>query len=254
MKKLLPVLMFFCALLMMWTAPIQAKELRVGLGELDYPPFYFEKDGNLHGAAIEITQHIAQKLGHTLVFRRYPWARVQLYLKTGDVDAVILYFKTPEREKDVVFTDIPHLYESSSLFVAKGTETPFNGTLSDLWSYRFGNVRGYSHGKEYDGAEYLNKHIVNNETLLIRMLVKGRIDIAVGNKPAIIMYAKQEGLHDKITFLTPPIDKAPNFFAFSKSRKDAAGLAKEFSTEVKKIIASERYQHILKRYGLDLPE
>ena len=108
MKKLLPVLMFFCALLMMWTAPIQAKELRVGLGELDYPPFYFEKDGNLHGAAIEIAQHIAQKLGHTLVFRRYPWKRVQLNLKTGDVDAAILYFKTPEREKTLLFSQ-PYL-------------------------------------------------------------------------------------------------------------------------------------------------
>jgi ABC-type amino acid transport substrate-binding protein len=57
-----------------------------------------------------------------------------------------------------------------------------------------------NNGNEYNGAEHLKKNAVNSEKNLIRMLIKGRIDIAVGNKPTIFMYAKKEGLHDKIAF------------------------------------------------------
>jgi len=241
-------------LIITWSVQIQAKELKVGLGELDYPPFYFQKGGKYYGAAIEIAQYIAEKLGHTLSFERYPWRRVQFYLRTGKIDMVVLYFKTPEREKYVEYTDTPHLYESSYLIVSKGTEISYNGNLKELQSYKFGNVRGYSHGDKYNNASYLNKQHVNNEKLLIRMLLAERFDIAVGNKAVVNMYAKQEKLHDKISFLIPPIDKGPNFFAFSKVRKDANELVQAYSTEIRNFITTDAYRQILKKYGFDVPK
>ena len=53
------------------------------------------------------------------------------------------------------------------------------------------------------------------------MLIGGRFDIAIGNKPAILMQAEQVDLEDKITFLKPTVDNGPNYFAFSKARNDA---------------------------------
>jgi len=247
------VLSILLALFMWFALPVQAKELKVGLGELDYPPFYFVKDGTLHGAAIEIARQVSKKLGHTLVFKRYPFARLQAMLKQGKIELMILYFKTPDRQKDAVYTDLPHIYESSHLFTVKGAEISFGGALADLNSYSFGNVRGYSHGKDYDGADFLNKHAVRNEQTLLRMLIGGRFDIAVGNKPAILMYARQKGLDDKITFLTPTIDEGPNYFAFSKARRDAEELAKEFSFAVQEFIDTGEYRQILEKYDFDVP-
>ena len=252
-SKLFSIVIIF-GLIITLSVQIQAKELKVGLGELDYPPFYFQKNGEYYGAAIEMAQYLAEKLGHSLVFERYPWGRVQSYLRTGEIDMVALYFKTPERAKYVEFTDTPHLYESSYLIISKGTEISYNGTLKDLQSYNFGDVRGYFHGDKYNNASYLNKQHVNNEKQLIRMLLRERFDIAVGNKAVVNMYAKQEELEDEISFLIPPIDKGPNFLAFSKVRKDANRLSQDFSSEIRKFITTDTYRQILKKYGLVVPK
>jgi len=253
-KIRLVFLIFFCMSVPVVSATIQAKELIVGLGELDYPPFYFEENGTLQGAAVEIAQHISDKLGHTLVYKRFPWSRVQYSLQRGDIDMMILYFKTPEREKDAVFTDFPHIFESSYLVVAKDSRISYEGNLQKLRSHTFGNVRGYSHGKEYDGANFLDKRAIDNEILLLRMLVRARLDIAVGNKPVILGYAKQENLQDKIKFLSPSIDKGANYFAFSRARKDASELAKEFSNEVDKFRLTDAYNNILTKFDFDVPD
>lgn len=237
-----------------WLVPsVEAKELKVGLGELDYPPFYFMDDETLKGAAVEIAQQISGKLGHQLIYKRYPFARLQLLLQQGKIDLMILYFKTPAREKDAVYTELPHIYESSYLFTAKGAGLSFTGNLEDLSAYKFGNVRGYSHGKDYDGAEYLDKQPVGDEQTLLRMLIGGRFDIAVGNKPAILMQAKQTGLEDAITFMVPTVDNGPNYFAFSKARSDAQELAREFSIAIREFIDTDTYREILKKYGFDVP-
>lgn len=233
------------------TAPVGAEVLRVGLGELDYPPYYFFEDGAYQGAAIEIAQEVAQALGHTLVFRRFPWKRVQASLRAGRIDMVILYFKTPERERDAVFTDISHLNEASYLFVTSGSNIAYNGSLSSLGSYRFGNVRGYSHGAEYDNARGLYKHLVTDERLLIKILLGGRIDIGVGNKAAVLMYAERDRVRNQITFLHPPIDEGRDYIAFSRARADAEVLAKAYSQQIRGLIATPRYQEILERYGVD---
>jgi len=229
-----------------------ATELKVGLAELDYPPYYFETDGQYDGAAVEISQTIAQSLGYKLVFLRFPWKRIQTLLHSGAVEMMILYFKTPERAKDVIYVDVPHIYESSDLFVAKGSEIKFNGHLSDLVSYRFGNVSGYSHGKEYDNADALHKQEVNNEQQLVRILTNGRIDIGVGNKPVIIRYAERLGVNDKIRFLEPPIDIGANYIAFSKARKDAQKLADEFSAQLGAYIKTAEYKAVLNKYSFTI--
>lgn len=252
--RLFASIFIFCFSLTTWNASGHAKDLKIGLGELDYFPFYFQKNGVMQGAAVEIAQHIANKLGHTFVFKRHPWKRVQLYLKNGKIDMMILYFKTSERKKDVIYTDLPHINESSSLFVATGAKITSSGSLKNLQSYSFGNVRGYSHGKTYDNADYLSKQIVKNEISLIRMVARGRIDFGVGNKPVILEYARREGLHTKITFITPPIDDGENYFAFSRARNDAAELAANFSIEVEKFKGTEGYRKILLKYGFAIPE
>ena len=249
MNKFLGVL-FFYGLLCIWPVASYAKELKVGIGLINYPPYYFEKDGVMQGAVLEISQHIADKLGHTLVFEQLPWPRIQLYLRSGEIDMVILYFKTPEREKYVIYTDTPHIYDASYLFTKKGTAIHFNGNLNSLRDYHFGHVRGYSHGAEYDNATQFHKQVAGEEKQLIRMLLNDRVEVAVGNKAVINVHANEEGVLDELSFLSPPIDIAPVYFAFSKSKIDSSSLAHDFSKQIKELLATKEYQQILKKYGL----
>jgi len=229
---------------------VQAKELKVGIGNIYYPPYYFEQDGVMHGAVIEMAQHIAANLGHTLVFEQYPWSRIQLYLRQGTIDMVILYFKTPARQADVIYTDIPHIYDSSYLVSKRGAAIEFDGDLSKLKHYKFGNVRASSHGVAYDSAKGLSKLLAVDEVQLLRMLLRARIDLAIANKAVLSMHAQHAGVFDKINFMYPPIDVAPAFFAFSKAKPAAKQLAKQFSIEIKKLITTEKYQKILNKYQL----
>jgi len=232
---------------------VQPKELIVGLAELDYAPFYFEKDNQFHGAALEIAEEIATSLGHKLVFKRFPWKRVQAYLRSGTIDMMILYIKTPERAVDVIYTEIPHIFESSDLFILNEANVPYINSVNDVLSYKFGNVRGYTHGIEYDEANDLYKHQVSNEKQLIDILIHQRIDIAVGNKAVILRYAESKGVRSQIRFLSPAIDNGPNYIAFSKARNDAQQLSDEFSIALKKFIKTEEYRKILTKYHFDIP-
>lgn len=118
------------------------KVIQVGLGSLDYPPFYFEEKDKMKGAAVEISETIASRLGYRLDYKRYPWKRVQKLLASGNIEMMILYFKTPEREKDAYFTDTPHINESSYLFVRKGITIDYPAWQTgqsqrfDIWQYQ----------------------------------------------------------------------------------------------------------------------
>lgn len=228
---------------------LKAESLKVGLGELDYPPFYYVNDDKITGIAIEIAQEVARRSGYTLDYHRVPWKRLQYKLREGSLDMVILYFKTQERARDVIYTDIPHVYENSYIVVPKTMQLQFDGSLRSISDKQFFYVRGYSHGKDFDSADYLNKQTVNNETELLRRITSGRPFIGVGNKPALLMYSEQAKLSDKIRFLEPPIDRGENYMAFSKKRSDAKVLAALFSKHFKQYSETEDYQKVLSKYG-----
>ena len=78
-------------------------------------------------------------------------------------------------------------------------------------------------------------------------------DIAVGNKPAILMQAKKSGLEGEITFLAPTVDNGPNYFAFSRARDDANELAQEYTNGIREFIDTPAYRNILEKYGFDVP-
>lgn len=234
-----------------FTMNVQAKQLKVGIGLVNYPPFNFEKEGKRQGAVIEIFQYITKQLGYDIIYEQSPWSRIQLYLQNGNIDIAIHCFKTPEREKFMVFTDTPHIFDTSYLFTKRDSKIKFDGTLNSIDSNLFGHVRGYSHGISYNQNKKLRKYQSNNEQQLIRMLLKGRIDIGVGNKAVINFHAKQINRDREITFLSPPLNISPVYFAFPKSRIYSKELAEKFSIEVKKFIITQKYRDILDKYGIE---
>lgn len=242
--------LFVVGLLVLHASLSHARELKVGVGSINYPPYYFEENGRLTGAAIEISQHIAARLSHTLVFEQYPWPRVQSYLRNGNIDLVILYFKTPARQEFAIYTDTPHIYDSSYLVKKKGAAISFDGDLASLGDYVFGSVRGYAYGDDYDNAHQLRKQKVGDERQLIRILLHGRVDLAVGSKAVISAHAKTAGVLDDLVFLRPAIEIAPAYFAFSKANADSTKLAQEFTAEIRKFVSTQEYQQILKKYSL----
>lgn len=230
--------------------PAQADNLVVGLSELDYPPYYYEEAGQLKGAAVELAETAAAQLGHTLSYQRLPWARVQYSLRSGRVDMSILYFHTAERAEDVVYTDQPYLEEASYLVAPRHLEVSYNGNLRALSDYHFVQVRGYSHGEEYDQADYLKKLTVNNEADLLKALATRRPFIGVGNRPTLEYHARRLELTERIRFLEPALSQNRNYLAFSRANPRAEQLADEFSAVLNEFVETEAFQRLREKYLL----
>ena len=239
---------------LLWN-PAFGKELIVGVSENDYTPFYFEEvDGGFKGAAADIAAHLSKSLGHHLTYKRFPWKRVQHNLASGRIDMVILYFKTEERAQHVHYVEIPHLYESSSLVVTSDSTIRFDGKLDSLNQHLFGNVTGYWHGETYSNHAGLRKLELDSTRTLLATLVRGKVDIAVGNKPVMLALARKMKIAGNLHFLEPKIDYAPDYFAFSRARPDALELTNQFSTALRDFIRTETYREILVRYGFEIPD
>ena len=242
----------FCSYLFLATSfnsQAYSDELKVGLAELDYPPFYYVGDDAMTGASIEIAEALADIAGHQLTYKRVPWKRLQKELQSGSLDMVILYMRTEERERDVFYTQAPYIFEESYLFVGKDHELTEAQDLKQLSGYDFFYVRGYSHGEAFDSASYLHKTEVKDELELIKRISSDRPFIGVGSKPAIIYHAQQSGLGEEIKFLQPALHRGENFMAVSRQVEGGEKIAADFSAAFTEFSKRPVYSEILRRYG-----
>lgn len=237
--------------LSIFTVVTHAETLKVGLSDADYPPYYYVGKQGLEGAAVEIGEYLAKSLGYQLEYQRYPWKRVQHNLKLGVVDMVLLYFKTAERGKDVIYTDSPHLIEKAVLFGPDHLDIEFSGDLSSISQYEFYGIRGYYYGEQYKNASYLSKHEVRDEPELIRWIASDkRSFLGIGNPAAIEFYANKIGISDKIRFYQPALYEGENYFAFSRARTDAQQIADRFTQAFISFKQTSKYKEILQRYQI----
>ncbi|MCG8634289.1 MAG: transporter substrate-binding domain-containing protein [Desulfobacterales bacterium] len=63
------------------------------------PPYHFvDGAGRETGFIIEIITRVSSAMGRSVTFEQYPWSRCLRMMKSGEADAMMNLFKTPERE------------------------------------------------------------------------------------------------------------------------------------------------------------
>lgn len=228
-----------------------AKTITVALDPLGYRPYYYNEEGKVKGAVIEIVEHLSKQLGHTIEYKEYPWARMQHYLRKGRVDLLLVYLKTPERLEYAYFPITPTFYETYYLYASTHNPKAFDGHLRSLTGLSIGEVRGYSYGEEYDSFALLDRFKVGSEGQLLRMLLKNRVDLVIANQAVMNVHLKALQVENKIHKVTPMIAKTPAYFAFSKRVKGNEALAAAFSKALENFVTTQKYRDILKRYGIE---
>ena len=230
------------------------KQLHIGKQQ-DYPPYIFEHDGKTVGICAELAEAAFQLLGISVTYTQYPFPRMLEYGKTGDVDAVMMVFKTPEREAYLYYPENALYYEENSFFTRKDTHISYTGKLEDLKEYTIGVIRGFSYGEEFDHASYLQRDETVNDELLVKKLLSDRFKIGVGSRYVISYYAEKMGVLNDITFLEPNLfDKNPLYIGFSKARPDNKDLVIKFSEAIETLKKTGEYQRILQKYNLEMSD
>lgn len=230
------------------------KHIHIGKQQ-DYPPYIFEVNGKTVGICAELAEAAFHRLGITVTYSQYPFPRMLKYGQTGDVDAVMLVFKTQEREKYLYFPDHALSYEENSFFTLKDFHISYSGNVNELKNHTVGVIRGFSYGHIFDNATFIKRIETADDEMLIKLLLASRYKIAVGCKSVINYHAEKNGIIDKITFLTPNLfSKKPLYIGFSKAIPENRELTIKFSEALSDILKTDTYHNILNKYNIDHSE
>ncbi|WP_459915768.1 substrate-binding periplasmic protein [Desulfocicer niacini] len=147
--------------------------------------------------------------------RRMPWARAMAGMKSGNLDMILTIFYTSERARFMSFT-IPYVDIPTVVFVLKGNELSFNKD-ADLIGQQGLMQRGDSLGQRFDTfLPRLTLTEIASYEQIIKMLLSGRRDYAIGPKYEFFIELKRLGHDNKIHALPRSIDVVNLHFAFSK--------------------------------------
>ncbi|MFW6271822.1 MAG: transporter substrate-binding domain-containing protein [Desulfosalsimonas sp.] len=140
---------FIILALMLLCAPlIGAKEKDISTNnspvasaaEIDYPPFSFiDRDGKANGFSVELMREALSAMDRDVVFRKGPWPEVRQWLEKGEVQALPLVGRTPEREPLFDFT-FPYMSLHGAIVVRKPVTDIQN--LEDLKDRRVAVMEG----------------------------------------------------------------------------------------------------------------
>lgn len=243
-------LFFLLMILPLSAAAEMPDSFTVGIDPRGYPPFYYIEGDDVLGLSPEITQAVADRMGVMLIHKHINWNRTLLKIKEGTLDGVYNLFRTPERETYMLFPSEHHYFESSSFFVRKGKEFPYDGDLETLRGKLLISVIGYSYGPKIDKADFLQRLPLKDDHQVVRMIMSGRGDLGIGNKAVAYHWAKETGRQDDLVFLSPMAIQQPTYVAFTKKRELDA-FVRAFSNELKKFKTTQTYKDILAKYGLE---
>ncbi|MGA4322456.1 substrate-binding periplasmic protein [Ectopseudomonas hydrolytica] len=156
----------------------EAEPLRV-MTDL-WPPFRMEgENGRLQGLDIDLLDELSRRTGLRFEVERAPWARGLAALEQGKADLMTGLARTAERERYIQYLNAPY-YACSPRFYASPTLATRLDDYEKLRGLRIGHVLESVYFQPFDGDQKLNKVGVSNESQLLEMLARGRIDVLVG--------------------------------------------------------------------------
>jgi polar amino acid transport system substrate-binding protein len=204
--------------------------IRITNGE--WPPYLCEtlEEG---GVTSHITREAFALEGINVQYGWFPWARALANVRNGDWDASLGWAKTPEREKDFLFSD--SVLEGKIVFFHL-KDYPFDWkTLEDLRELRIGAVISHRYNDDFIEAERSGKIIVDrvsSEQQNLSKLLSGRIDVFICNVDvgyAVLNKYFPSSESDRITFHAVPFEMNQLRLAFSRKNKKNEKFLKQFN-------------------------
>lgn len=177
----------------------------------DFPPYSYERDGNIVGIDCDIVREMARRMGIRIRLELVPWARLIEMTKSGKADGAFSLFWTPERETFAMFAREQPIHRSLFyLFIRKDSTLTYN-SITDLYGKKIGINRGFSINPEFDNA--VKNHLITVEevegvVLNLLKLKAGRIDGFISNYVVVMYYLKSmESMKREIEHIPEPVTR-----------------------------------------------
>lgn len=151
------------------------------LGVPHWPPYTIDKNDFIGGLDVELFAILSERIGFDLKLVSCPWKRCLRMAELGQVDVVSSMLKTPERAIFIDFVS-PAYYSSSKVFYVRASQSSEINHYDDLAKLLIGTTAGHNNDEHFDKDESLNKVAMVDESSLVDMLLKGRIDTFVSEE------------------------------------------------------------------------
>ena len=215
-----------------------------------WPP-YVSGQPELPGFDVEVSEAVLQQLGYEMELVLLPWRRALNEVTTGQADALLDAFDSPERRTELHFPEEPLSFSTSYLY-CNNCARQRAPSLAELNGAVVAVNRGYQYSDAFDSAPFIDRIPVDTFEQGFRLLQRGRVDYYAVNS-RVASFTLQHWPNHTIKALAPPLVPAePAYLVFA----DKAGypeLAQRFSTQLRHFKHSPAYDAILRRYGVSGP-
>lgn len=220
-------------------------------------PFNCEPGTDKPGFIIEIAQQVFATKGHTLEYKKLPWARAIQEARDGKLTGIAGAYR--EDAPDFVFPDHEQAVVVEAIFVLKDRNWSYQGSAS-LAQMSLGIIKDYAYSAEIN--EYIEKNqgspdkiqVADGENALeinLRKLLHGRVDALVESESVFWYSAGQLALAGKFKS-AGQVHAGPQkaYIAFSPAAPEAKKYAQILSEGMDTLRKSGELARILAKYNL----
>ncbi|MBV8047123.1 MAG: transporter substrate-binding domain-containing protein [Paludibacterium sp.] len=237
-----------CALLLA-SAFCQAQStMNVVLSNDEYPPYVSERLPGFGVLSRVVTE--AFKLQNVQVrYVFFPNNRTLQSARTGAVDGSLGWAKTPERQRDLLYTD-PVMNLRMVFFQRKDHPVKWQ-QLRDLAGYRIGATTGNTYSDEFaqlQQAGVLKVETAPDDVANFRKLMAGHLDLfpidaEVG--AMLLMQAFSAGQRQQIEMQGTPFWSAPMHVVIWKGQPQAAELVRRFNLGLQQLRRTGEFNRLV---------
>jgi polar amino acid transport system substrate-binding protein len=162
------------------------------------------------GLALELVKHIFTKTDYSPAITIENWSRAVEGARMGVYDALASVWYSPDREKDLLFSE-PYLRSELLILKLRSNSRPYT-SLQQLEGSRLGVRRNYAYGVDFSAIP--NVTLVQEDLLVPNLLnlLNGKVDFVIADQRTAAMQL-HELLADKITqfevvdIKLPPVER-----------------------------------------------
>lgn len=245
-----------CAVLVVLAGPAHAERSMLFVADVDFAPYSMIVEGQPAGIDVEVMAEACKRAGFDLDIQFKPWDDLVRMVEKGECDGAFALFRSPEREKKVIYMEsAPVHYSDYVLFTKVGTKFRFR-TYEDLRGKTVGKVSGTDLGDEF--AQAVSAGIVTVKeypdlSSSVRGLLVGEVDAYAGNMDVTYYRLKDMGMSSSIVYLPKKlVEQKPAYLVLSRAtkREDKERIMLGLSQALEVMRRDGTYKRIARRYLL----
>ncbi|AZD25001.1 amino acid ABC transporter, periplasmic amino acid-binding protein, putative [Pseudomonas chlororaphis subsp. aurantiaca] len=214
-----------------------------------WPPF---TDATLvnGGLATDIVSTALARAGYASEFEQVPWARALLGVGEGRYDVLVNAWFNEARTQLGQFSSE---YLVNRVRFIRRKDTPVEYTnLKQLHQYPIAVVRGYAYSPDFDSDPELQKVLVHNFAMAVRMLAADRVKLTLEDEYVARYYLARESsrVRNAVEFLPNSLSENGLHILVSLKNPAHAQIVAKFDREIEAMKADGSYDRLLRQHGM----